>query len=82
MRLVNSYILIKVDPIEEQTAGGLYRNPDQVKLPSTGEIIDSADKDYSKGGRVHFLRYASIDGLEEGTRLCKPEHIIAYEPKS
>lgn len=77
MKLVNDYILIQVDEVEEKTESGLYRNPDQVKLPNTGVILESGSEFYLTGMRVHFLRYASIDGIEDGTRLCKPDQIIA-----
>jgi co-chaperonin GroES (HSP10) len=77
-RLLNNYILIKVDPTPEKNSSGLLINPDQIKIPQTGTVVAVAPgvKDLKKGDRVHFLRYASIDALEEDERLCKPEHII------
>lgn len=85
MKLLNQYILIKVDEVPEKNESGLLLNPDQVRVPQTGTVvalpakrkIDSAISDLEVGDRVHFLRYASLDGLEDDQRLCKPEHIIA-----
>lgn len=79
MKLRNQYILVKVDEAPEKTESGLFLNQDQVKIPQTGTVVDIAPdvQDLKKGDRVHFLRYASIDGIEDGERLCKPEHIIA-----
>lgn len=76
--LFNQYIKVKVDPVPNKSETGILTNLDQVKIPQTGVIIDLAPdvKDLKKGDKVHFLRYASIDGIEEDERLCKPEHII------
>lgn len=75
--LFNQYIKVKVDDIPQRESGVLT-NVDQVKIPQTGVVVEIAPdvKDLKKGDKVHFLRYASIDGLEDDIRLCKPEHII------
>lgn len=76
--LFNQYIKVKVDPVADKSESGILTNVDQVKIPQTGTVLEVAPgvTDLEKGDRVHFLRYASIDGIEDDVRLCKPEHII------
>jgi co-chaperonin GroES (HSP10) len=78
MKLLNGYILIKVDEEKTQTETGIYLSNDSVKIPSTGEVVAVAPevKLVKPGDRVEFLRYAAVDASEEGHRLCKIEQII------
>jgi co-chaperonin GroES (HSP10) len=79
MQLLNGYILIRVDKEETKTTSGILLKEGSVKLPASGEVEDVADSVTSvkAGDRVQFLRYASIDGVDEDTRICTEDMIIA-----
>lgn len=83
MKLLNGYILIRVDEETTKTKSGLLLQSGAVRLPNSGVVEGVADdiKEVKKGDRVVFLRYAAIDGTEEGTRLCKIDHIIGIHEK-
>lgn len=79
MNVMNDYVLIRVDEVVTQTTSGIMLQDKWQRLPSTGviEAIAPSVKAVKVGDKVEFLRYASIDGTEEGTRFCKLEHILA-----
>ena len=79
MKLLNGYILVRVDEEKQKTNSGLFLPSGATKLPNAGVIEAIADgvKDVKVGDKVQFLRYAAIDGVEEGTRLCTIDHIVA-----
>ena len=78
MKLLNGYILIRVDEEITKTKSGLLLNENHVKLPSSGVIEAVADGVNLKvGDHVHFLRYASLDGWDKDTRLCTEDMILA-----
>ena len=79
MQMLNGYILIRVDEEITKTASGLLIQSGAVKLPSKGIIEALADgiEGLGVGDHVEFLRYASLDGLDENTRICTKDMIIA-----
>ena len=79
MKMLNGYILIKVDQETTKTNTGILLQSTSVKLPSQGTVEQIADgiKDLQIGDRVEFLRYASLDGINENTRICTKEMILA-----
>ena len=79
VKLINGYILIRVDEEVVATQSGLLLQKDTVKLPSTGTIenIDDSVVGLKVGDKVEFLRYASIDGLDKDTRFCTKDMILA-----
>lgn len=83
MKLLNGYILIRVDEETTKTDAGLLLQSGAVKLPSTGTVENVAKgvKEVKEGDKVEFLRYAAIDGTTENSRLCKVEHIIGVYGK-
>ena len=79
MKLLNGYILVRVDEETTKTASGLLLQSDAVKLPASGTIEALADgfDDLHVGDHVQFLRYASLEGIEDGTRICTKDMILA-----
>lgn len=81
MELLNGYILVRVDDETSKTDAGILLTTGSVRLPNTGvvENIAKSVKEVKVGDKVQFLRYAAIDGVEENTRLCTIEHILAVK---
>jgi co-chaperonin GroES (HSP10) len=79
MELKNRYILIRVDAETTETSSGLLLSSSSVRVPNTGTVEAIADgvTAVSVGDRVQFLRYAAIDGVEDDTRFCTEDMILA-----
>jgi co-chaperonin GroES (HSP10) len=78
MKLLNDYILVRVDdPISKTKSGFLLAEAAQ-RLPNSGtvEAVAAGIREVRVGDKVHFLRYAAIDGIDPDTRLCTPKHIL------
>lgn len=76
--ILHDYVLIKVDEYDRKTEDGLYRAEQWQSLPPTGVVIAVGPQVtlVKPNDRVHFLRYAAIDGRDEFERLCKEIHIV------
>lgn len=82
MKLLNGYILIRVEDPISKTDSGILIAEQAKRLPSRGtvEAVAPGITDVTVGDKVEFLRYASLDGTDPDTRLCKLEHVIGiYE---
>jgi co-chaperonin GroES (HSP10) len=79
MELKNSYILIRIDQETTETKSGLLLQSSTVRVPNTGtvEAVAETVKSVKVGDRVQFLRYSAIDGIEEDTRFCTEDMILA-----
>ena len=79
MELKNNYILIRIDAETTETNSGLLLTSSSVRVPNTGtvEAIAPSVTSVNVGDRVQFLRYAAIDGVEEDTRFCTEDMILA-----
>ena len=79
MKMLNGYILIRVDDEVTKTKSGILMQSGAVKLPSRGivEAVAEGEDTVKIGDHVEFLRYASLDGTDENTRIVKADMIVA-----
>ena len=75
---MNGCIFVRVDEPVKQTESGFLLSETISKLPQTGTVEAVADEinGINPGDKVAFLRYAAVDGIEDGTRICKIKHIL------
>lgn len=81
---VGDIVLVRVDPPQSKTEGGIILKQDWKSLPPTGTIV-AVGGDYSTskpthtfqpGDRVIFERYSAVM-LGDDLRLCRAENILA-----
>ena len=72
------YVIVQVDDYEKKK-GELYQAEQWKTLPPTGIVLDVGPevKHVKEGDKVHFLRFAAIDGLQEKERICRERDIIS-----
>jgi len=77
MQTLQDYVVIQVDEYEKKK-GELYQAEQWKTLPPTGTVTSVGPKvtDIKVGDRVHFLRFAAIDGLDEKERICRERDIV------
>lgn len=75
---LHDYVIIQVDDYEKKK-GELYQAEQWKTLPPTGIVLEVGPevKQVKEGDKVHFLRFAAIDGLEEKERICRERDIIS-----
>lgn len=77
-KLQNYLVLIKVDPVEEKDASGVFIQEEWKTLPPTGTVvrIGAGVKFCKPGDHIFFIRYAAVQ-VDEDHRLCREEEVLA-----
>jgi len=80
MKLQNSLVLVRVDPVVEQMEEGIFIQDEWKDLPPTGTVEDVGEgvTFCKKGDKVFFTRYAAIEFPgDDDLRVCKEDGILA-----